>query len=315
MKALPNVKTVDSEAEALPALQELGVRPRVEYAEANTVLLPVLRRTEEADYLYLYHYMYEEKESFETVVSVSGSYEPYLLDTWSGQVSEVLNYAVKDGRTEIKVNITPGETQLLVLRRKDAPEEGYERRTAILETAIPLSGWSLSVDSFEPGEKLVRTENNPETGVETTEVAYTTNHVMMDAGELKALFPWKYLPAVGKEVSGIGSYSISFTLSADDLADASRVLFRAESFEGGTASAVCNGQAVPVNMDSRTADLTGVVQPGENTLTVRVTSSLRNRMIAVGYDQGWNILKPEAAAYGMTGETELVVVRCYSGNE
>ena len=315
MKALPNVKTVDSEAEALPALQELGVRPRVEYAEANTVLLPVLRRTEEADYLYLYHYMYEEKESFETVVSVSGSYEPYLLDTWSGQVSEVLNYAVKDGRTEIKVNIAPGETQLLALRRKDAPEEGYERRTAILETAIPLSGWSLSVDSFEPGEKLVRTENNLDTGVETTEVAYTTNHVVLDAGELKALFPWKYLSAVGKEVSGIGSYSISFTLSADDLADASRVLFRAESFGGGTASAVCNGQAVPVNMDSRTADLTGVVQPGENTLTVRVTSSLRNRMIAVGYDQGWNILKPEAAAYGMTGETELVVVRCYSGNE
>jgi hypothetical protein len=38
-------------------------------------------------------------------------------------------------------------------------------------------------------------------------------------------------------------------------------------------------------------------------------------MIIVGYDQGWNLLKPEAASYGMTGETELVVVRCYSGNE
>ena len=315
IKNFPNVMTVESEAEALPALQALGVRPRVEYAEPNTVLLPVLRSTEEADYLYLYHYMYEDKENFQTVISVDGCYEPYFLDTWSGEVSYVPNYAVKDRRTEIDVSIVPGETQLIVLRKEDAPEEDFEYKTAVVETAIPLTGWSLTVDSFEPGEKIIRTEKNAETGVETTEVAYSTNHVTLEAGKQERLFPWKYLPAVGKEVSGIGSYTLSFTVSADDLADASRVLLRAGSFEGGTASVICNGQTVPVNMDSRTADLTGVVQPGENELTVRVTSSLRNRMIEVGYDQGWNILKPEPANYGMTGSTELIIVRCYSGNE
>ena len=70
-----------------------------------------------------------------------------------------------------------------------------------------------------------------------------------------------------------------------------------------------NGEAVSVNMDRRTADLTGRLVEGENTLEVRVTSSLRNKMRELGYEQGWNILHPEAADYGMTGETRLLITQ------
>lgn len=48
MKELSNVKTVESESDAYEALQELGVSPRVEYKEANTKLLPVMRSAEDA---------------------------------------------------------------------------------------------------------------------------------------------------------------------------------------------------------------------------------------------------------------------------
>ena len=176
LKALPNVAEVESEEDAYEALQELGVRPRVEHSEANTCILPVLRRTEEADYMYLYHYMYEEEEDFSGQVSIEGSFVPYMLDQ-------------------------------------------------------------------------------------------------------------------------------------ETLEGSSQILFRADSFEGGTAALWINGTQVPVNMDRCSADLTGYVKEGENTLEIRVSTSLRNKMLEVGYEQGWNILTPEIADYGMTGEAKLVFLR------
>ena len=307
MKILENVRTVDSEADAYEALLELGVHPRVEYAEENTVLLPVLRSTEEADYLYLYHYMYEETADFSATVSVDGIFNPYVLDTWSGAVTPVENFTIADGRTQIEINIAPGETQLLVLEKNMELGDGDGVSTVFETTDLALTGWHLTVDSFEPGEKITRTETNEETGVTTTEAAYTTNHVELDAGELAELLPWKDIVEVGETVSGLGTYETTFELSADDLEGSEKILFRADSFAGGTAALWLNGQQVPVNMDRHTADLTDYVQEGENIITVRVSSSLRNKMLDVGYEQGWNILKPEVADYGMIGETKLIL--------
>ena len=304
LKSLRNVRTVESEADALPALQELGVKPRVSYSQSNTMLLPVLRSDESADYLYLYHYMYEETENFTATISVDGVFEPYLLDTWSGKVKSAENYRISDGRTEISVSIAPGETQLFVLRKDADLEDGFEKKAEIIETVVPLFGWKLSVDSFEPGEKMIRTEENSETGVTTTEVAYSTEHRIIDVEKLGELLPWKDLKAVGEDVSGIGYYSTVFSLE-EELSEKVKVLFYADSFSGGTAAVFINGQQVPVNMDSRTADLTEYFKAGENEISVRVTSSLRNRMREVGYDQGWNILHPDVADYGMTGNAYL----------
>ena len=112
----------------------------------------------------------------------------------------------------------------------------------------------------------------------------------------------------GETVSGAGTYSTTFTLDKEMLDNSRRILFRADSFCGGTAALWINGTQVPVNMDRSSADLTGYVQEGENTLEVRVSTSLRNKMLDVGYEQGWNILTPEVADYGMTGEARRIVV-------
>ena len=307
IKEQENVRTVESEADAMAALQELGVYPRAAYNEPNTMLLPVLRSDVDADYLYLYHYMYEETEDFDTTVSVEGVYAPYIIDTWSGKVTPAENWRVKDGHTEIDITVAPGETQLLALDKNAEVTEGYEVSTEMTVTSLPLKGWTLTVDSFNPGEKLTRTEENKETGLTTTEVAYDTKHVMLEAGTLDELRPWKDIEAIGETVSGIGTYTVSFNAENGMLEEDAKVIFRADSFEGGTAAVFINGIQVPVDMDSRTADLSGLIAEGENTLEVRVTSSLRNKMRDVGYEQGWIILHPEAADYGMTGDTVLLI--------
>ncbi|MBQ7372739.1 MAG: hypothetical protein IJW67_12835 [Blautia sp.] len=306
IKALDNVRTVESEADAYEALQELGVRPRVEYEEPNTVLLPVLRSTEDADYLYLYHYMYEEETDFDATVSLDGIFEPYFLDTWTGEVKPADNYHIENGRTWIDTELAPGETQIFVLKKDADLADGDRTEKTFETTEVSLKNWSLTVDSFEPGEQITRTETNEETGVTTTEAAYTTNHVELQAGELEKLLPWKDIAAVGATVSGLGTYETTVTIDEADLSDSTSITFRADSFEGGTAALWVNGKQVSVNMDRHSAEIKNYLQAGENTITVRVSTSLRNKMLEVGYEQGWNIQTPEVADYGMTGETKLI---------
>lgn len=365
--------TPDEEA----ASQELGVSPRVEYKEANTKLLPVMRSAEDADYLYLYHYMYEDEENYEGEISLDGIYEPYVIDTWSGNVEKVQGVSYEDGRTVLHVDAAPGETMVFALKHGDDGENSVEQIEAensgegtrneakdiadtkseveknvsknaagakekegneavdelqeksSINNVLTLSNWNLTIDSYEPGEKVTRTEENEDTGVTTTEAAYTTNHVEIDVGTLAELVSWKDIESVGETVSGIGTYTTTFELpdewqiaenteaSEGDTESASseaaktnsgKIEFQADSFQGGTAAIWINDTKVPVNMDRRTADLTAYIQPGENTITVRVTSSLRNIMITQGYD-GWIFGTPDPDDYGMTGEMKLVYTK------
>ena len=64
-----------------------------------------------------------------------------------------------------------------------------------------------------------------------------------------------------------------------------------------------NGTQVPVDMDSCIADISDYVQLGENTIQVRVTSSLRNRMIEQQYSGWMGEMQPDN--YGMTGDVVL----------
>lgn len=365
--------TPDEEA----ASQELGVSPRVEYKEANTKLLPVMRSAEDADYLYLYHYMYEDEENYEGEISLDGIYEPYVIDTWSGNVEKVQGVSYEDGRTVLHVDAAPGETMVFALKHGDDGENSVElieaensgegtrneakdiadtkseveknvsknaagakekegneavdelQEKSSINNVLTLSNWNLTIDSYEPGEKVTRTEENEDTGVTTTEAAYTTNHVEIDVGTLAELVSWKDIESVGETVSGIGTYTTTFELpdewqiaenteaSEGDTESASseaaktnsgKIEFQADSFQGGTAAIWINDTKVPVNMDRRTADRTAYIQPGENTITVRVTSSLRNIMITQGYD-GWIFGTPDPDDYGMTGETKLVYTK------
>ena len=61
IKQQPTVKTVDSPELADEALKELGVYPRAQYMDSNTNLLSVMRKDNDATYLYLYNYMYEDR--------------------------------------------------------------------------------------------------------------------------------------------------------------------------------------------------------------------------------------------------------------
>ena len=270
-----------------------------------------MRKDEQATYLYFYNYMYGNTEAYSGDVWVEGCFEPYVLDTWIGNVNAVEAYEIADGRTKIHLDLVPGDVAVFIMAPSEV--EAFEVAAENKETEeIILTGWDLKVDSFTPGEPVTRTETTEETGVETTEVTYTTNHETLEAGVLDELVSWKDIPAIGDTVSGIGTYSTVFSLP-EEWDGIEKVSFTADSFQLGTAALWVNGEKVPINMDGKKADITAYVKPGENTIEVRVTSSLRNIMRKVGYDRGWvNEMfglteVPEAADYGMTGEAKITV--------
>jgi hypothetical protein len=341
MKELPNVVTVESEADAYEALQSLNVRPRAEYVESNDTLLSVLRKDGDVSYLYVYNYMYQNEEAYTGQISLDGNYQPYELNTWDGDVQKIADYSVEDGRTTLNLDIAPGEVAVYILNSaeeigttvvntenvyKVLSEEG-QVKAAVSESGsftvtlsdgsvvtqdveapedVTLSGWNLTVDSYTPGEKVERTEENEDTGVTTTEVTYATNHTDINVGTLEELVPWKDIEALGATVVGAGTYTTTFTLPEDWSAEINGAVFSAGSFNYGTAAVWVNGERVLADMDRADADISSYVQPGENTIEVRVTSSLRNIMIEQGYESGWFGAVPEPDDYGMTGETKVV---------
>ena len=67
-----------------------------------------------------------------------------------------------------------------------------------------------------------------------------------------------------------------------------------------------NDQKVSVDMDTAKADITDAVKPGENTISVRVTSSLCN--VVRDYETVfWITEDTEPADYGMTGKTVVTI--------
>ncbi|MBP3209205.1 MAG: hypothetical protein J6M64_04725 [Oscillospiraceae bacterium] len=143
-------------------------------------------------------------------------------------------YEIADGRTKIHLDLMPGDVTVFIMEPSEV--EAFEATVENKETEeIVLTGWDLKVDSFPPGEIVTRTETTEETGVETTEVTYTTNHETLEAGVLEQLVSWKDIPDIGDTVSGIGTYSTVFSLP-EERDGTEKVFFTAESFQLGTAA-------------------------------------------------------------------------------
>jgi hypothetical protein len=133
------------------------------------------------------------------------------------------------------------------------------------------------VESWDAGELQLITEDRG-LGYVTREVRPTTAVTRIDAGT-GDLRPW--LSLVGPEVSGVGDYRS--TVRLDD-PGSGRLLLDLGSTAGGLGSVSVNGAAARGFDTSRPiVDVTDDVRAGDNTIHVRVSSSLNNRLLARGY--------------------------------
>ena len=334
IRSYDNVVSVTDISDTYDVLQSLGVQPRAAYAEQNEQLLTALRQDGDTKYLLVYNYQFSdvneesvyyedhEKENCKNEISVEGIAKPYVVDTWSGQTKEAAKYRYEDGRTILDIDLAPGDVILFALDGSIEESEAVDTdNSETVKDTQALGNWDLTVESWTPGEeqwryeyvyenedgeKIHSAEELDEEGYTylytTGEYDYATNKEEINVGTLEELVPWKDMEAVGDQVSGVGTYTTSFTL--DELSENEKVYFNAESFGGGTARVLVNGKNVYVNMNNGKADITDAVVSGENTIEVRVTTTLTN---VLNSTEWFGENPADTVSYGMIGDTNIVI--------
>ena len=190
--------------------------------------------------------------------------------------------------------------------------------TVEVPEAIALPVWDIVVEDWNEGEKVVNTEEK--FGHVTTEVYYTTKKTELSFPQSE-LVAWKDLPATAEQlatlagdepsmaqVSGIATYTTTFELP-ENWTEANGAFLTIGSTNGGETQVFVNGQKAD-GLDLRTLciDISDLLVEGENTIEVRVASSLHNRMLQRGYSGITFYYEDDGTVhdYGMIGEICVV---------
>ena len=315
--ALPTVAAVDDPAQTVNALRHLGVKGRAEFTQENRNVLSHLREDGDLLHLYLYHFLYENGEPTEVEVALPGSGAVHRIDGWSGTVRPHAGVRQDRGHTMVTVPLHPGETALLTLDRSvAAPAETTQIPP---ETVAELAEWEVAVESWDAGDLQLITEDRG-LGYQTREVRPLTAVTRIDAGTGN-LRPWKDLQPVGPAVSGVGEYKTTLHLAETPRA-AARYVLDLGSTAGGLGSVRVNdGEASGFDTSRPVVDVTEDLRVGENTVTIRVSSSLNNRLLARGYYDtvpdivadlsglGEVMQTTEVHDYGLLGPVQLMQIR------
>ena len=245
-------------------LVELGVTPYAGFEE-NHQLITQTREDEDGNrYLYAYNYCpndYHQNSSKESVkeedhgtniitdVRMDGLYVPYVIDPWTGEVTELAEYRWEDGCTVFPINLDYRNVGLFAFEKVEAERAGTIRQTdaasacmtqdgavirviangsyttvlndgAEIATEVEglpeiadITGWTLDVTSWTAGDEVISSvEKIGDLVTENKKTA--TKYVEITGIQLDTLTTWDNIPEVGKEISGTGVYTADFEWDA-----------------------------------------------------------------------------------------------------
>ncbi|NMO56831.1 hypothetical protein HH310_37375 [Actinoplanes sp. TBRC 11911] len=250
-------------------LQEMDVYPYVGYAGPNQQLLTQTREDSDGNrYVYVYNYddgSYRSQSlrpevrdapnpglNIKTDIVVEGEFTPYSIDAWTGEATQLANYAWHRGRTVVPVDLDYNNVALLAFEKSKAghapnaarveatnADSSYALPDAVViragtsrrlttrlsngkqyrtDVTVPrpydITGWSLTVQSWRPNS-IERDLVRTETidGLTTVNTLTSTVTTPIQV-QLDTLTTWDNIPQVGKTVSGTGHYEAGFTWDA-----------------------------------------------------------------------------------------------------
>lgn len=282
-------------------------------------------------------YKGEEKAIKDAVITLAGKGVPYKLDTHTGEITQVGAYTVNDDdtvtfeldelyggdsviycvtedtenfpaesvyvteadgdvvRTEDGVALRSNEAGSYTFTLSDGTEASADVEKTLDALNLTDASWNLLIHSYGPGED----ENDPS-------VSKITD---VDFGEQK-LGKWKDIAATEDQlnelgvtdmlyISGVGEYTTTFTLP-EDWSDTTGAYLDVTYGKDQIGEITINGTALDANNASDRVDLGGYLVSGENTLTIKLSTTLYARMYATnsGYEgrdfgMGTGFMQPE----------------------
>jgi hypothetical protein len=342
LKDLHNVILIPGDSASIQALLPtvlagLGIQPLTR--PADPVTLQTITRQDGAT---TYYFLFNRSHSgtVNTTLTLAQGGRPYALDAWTGAITPIAVYETGTTTISVAVDLLPGETSIIAVTTDEsqlgatalpisfAVSDGDvivdNGQVAIRSTSpgtvrsTTQEGIAIQTDvsgapaSFTPQRWTLNVESwdRPTSGVDSLIQALTS--IELSAGTDGSLPSWLSInsPVDLRTVSGLGTYSTSFELNNDWNTSLGAILDLGPNFQ--TYSVVVNGHEVQGEdqLDSR-VDLGRYLVAGENTLEVRVSTTLRNAVLAraTNPNRGGLPANTEPQPYGLVGPITITPYR------
>ncbi|XVU21653.1 glycosyl hydrolase [Actinoplanes sp. CA-054009] len=246
----------------------------------------------------------------DTTVTLEGAGAPYTLDTFTGRITPIAQYTRKGDTVSVRVKLARDASTVIALssdpRRFGAPADSHHVVATTADSAV-RSGSSLLVRASKAGAYTTTLDNGrrvvtkvpsvpagidltsatwslaaedwqPANPYGTTGEAGTATVKKPVAVTLDGLRAWPDIPELAS-ASGVGTYTTTVTLPAGWSRNNGATLDLGRVTD--TFTLTVNGHAVPVDQIGATVDVGPYLRAGRNTLAVRVTTTLNNRLFAL----------------------------------
>ncbi|OTA67976.1 hypothetical protein K449DRAFT_364494 [Hypoxylon sp. EC38] len=278
--ASENTHQVPDVASLPQALASLNLSPQVAIACDGSQIYSIWRQDSSADVDYVYIFNQGKPvRSCRLTFSLSQKSVPFIYDAWTGKQSPLFTYEQSPAGITAEVSLATNQTMILA----------FKPATAFANLSCPLtvdSGpkpffkssntdlkiWDITIESWHSAPDRSAVQNS----ITTTRFA---NH---------SLVPWKLLGEGYENVSGVGTYTTTFTIP-EGVSDGGKLgAWLHLGPVDNTVRVYVDGKAqVPVDITNAALDLGDVLGdnavPGSrHVLKVEVTSTLFNRIKADG---------------------------------
>lgn len=313
---------IDSQDQLVKALYSLGVEPNVKKDKGSRIV-SYKRVSDDGNTGYYFLFNYATDKEVSTVrqqISLKGAGTPYLMDLWSGKVTEIANYMVTDdGYITVDVALDPNDTCMIALTNDKSDKIhaadlgkglsfGYDEHGNPVLKAKKAGNYNVGLSDGTTASVVVKSVANPiklDAWDLKVEAWYSKNYTSNDikygvkplkkeiSAKIDGLIPWDEIKEIGQGVSGVGTYTATFALDGDfDGA----ILSLGSVYD--TVLVYINDKQVYLDQTSLTADLSEYLVKGKNTLVVVAPSDLQNMILANG---GENSRNDSYQKYGLLG--------------
>ncbi|KQZ86104.1 hypothetical protein ASD56_07535 [Microbacterium sp. Root166] len=322
-----NVTTVRTAADLPAAFRTAGVSPDAA-VEGPSHLQIIQRRDAKTTYYWIFN---ASQSTVETSVTLTGKGRPYVMDAWSGAIEPPPVYQTNRAGVTVPVRLSGGETTAIAVTTDDTAF-GHEQSdhlvtatgdvvvrdgvayarssSAATITGTTNGGYAVRADVGDvPGSQTLDSWNlqveswgKPAEGLVTKKTQLDS--MAVHAGANGALPGWDELPGLGT-VSGLGTYTTTVALG-DQWGDRHGAYLDLGR-NPHTYRLTVNGHVVEgaSQINPTRIDIGEYLKSGENTIVVRVSTTMRNAVLAQAPTQAGGVLKG-TQVYGLTGPVRLL---------
>jgi hypothetical protein len=277
------------------AMKKAGIMPDfiVEKAADPGNIRIAHRRSPDAD-IYFVANLAETRQNITVSFRISGK-QPELWQAEDGSISDAPVWSEKEGRTTVELNLK-GTQSVFVVFRKPAPNTDHPVSVVVSDST---ANWSLMTDKY--GNTLFCSPDALEATVyyssgKQKSIQTGTNGTMGITGDWKVQFVPKTDSAFDmnfpelidfskhnnskvKYFAGTATYHKTIHVDPDVLKESQRIMLGLGEMND-IAEVYVNGKDAGVLWyPPYTAEITGLLEPGENRLEIAVTNNWANRLI------------------------------------